>query len=79
MVVRKITPCMEECQGFAGIPGAFPVKCLPAVCSGPRPDLTFVYTTHCKSRINNMYSEKQVWISRASRPLGIHIYKILLQ
>ena len=31
-----------------------------------RPDLTFVYTTHCKSGINNIHSEKLVWISRAS-------------
>ena len=68
-------------------------ECLPAVCAGhgvrhrvrheahlgPRPDLTFVYTTHCKSGINNKHPEKQVWISRASGLLRIHTYKILLQ
>ena len=29
--------------------------------------------------IYNMYPEKLVWISRASSPLRIHTYKILLQ
>ena len=49
------------------------------VHSRPRPDLTFVYTTHCKSEENNIHHEKLVWISRASEPLRIHTYKILLQ
>ena len=46
---------------------------------GPRPDLTFIFAIHCKSRINNMHSKKQVWISRASDTLRIHTCKILLQ
>ena len=32
----------------------------------PRPDLTFVFAIHCKSRINNIHIKKLPWIPRAS-------------
>ena len=32
----------------------------------PRPDLTFVFAIHYKSRANNIYAKKLPWISRAS-------------
>ena len=45
----------------------------------PRPDLTFVFAIHCKSRINNIHIKKSLWIPRASETLRIHTYEILSQ
>ena len=85
MIIRKNTPCMGGGGKSAkDLPFGWSEACLlrpESTPARPRPrlDLTFVYTAHCKSGINNMHSEKQVWISRASERLRIHTYKILSQ
>ena len=67
---QKARQCVPQCI-LGGVAVLFTVRkhaCAPEATPG----LTFVYTTHCKLGINNMHSEKQVWISRASEPLRIH-------
>ena len=57
---QKARQCVPQCI-LGGVAVLFTVRkhaCAP--------------TTHCKPGINNMYSEKLVWISRASEPLRIH-------
>ena len=85
MIIRKIIPYVCG-GGWKSASGSMLRAWRPASRNGMKhtqghapPDLTFVYTTNCKSVINDTHHEKRVWISRASEPLRIHIYKILLQ
>ena len=51
MLVRKNIP-LYGAEACLLRPESTPVR------PRSRPDLTFVYTTHCKSGINNMHSKK---------------------
>ena len=53
---QKARQCVPQCI-LGGVAVLFTVRKHACI---------FVYTTHCKSGINNMHSEKLVWISRAS-------------
>ena len=64
MIIRKNTPCMGGGgESAKDLPFGWSEACLLRPESTParprpHPDLTFVYTTHCKSGINNMYPKK---------------------